>query len=124
MKTIRFLVFRAFLLVAFLMSYLHFLYGQERRQIVPIVRNMAWNDLVTQIKYMPDDSPQESLFKEVLVIQNFLSKHQTEESVTDYDISVFRAIDQVRARLQKPDKDLETIRKELSYKEQDARRGR
>jgi hypothetical protein len=124
MKTIRFLVFRAFLLVAFLMSYLYFLYGQERRQIVPIVHNMAWNDLVTQIKYMPDDSPQESLFKEVLVIQKFLSKHQTEESVTDYDIAVFRAIDQVRARLQKADKDLETIRKELSYKEQEARRGR
>jgi hypothetical protein len=124
MKTIRFLVFRAFLLVAFLTSYLYFLYGQERRQIVPIVRNMAWNDLVTQIKYMPDDSPQESLFKEVLVIQKFLSKHQTEDSVTDYDIAVFRAIDQVRARLQKADKDLETIRKELSYKEQEARRGR
>jgi hypothetical protein len=124
MKTIRFLVFRAFLLVAFLMSYLYFLYGQERGQIVPIVHNMAWNDLVTQIKYMPDDSPQESLFKEVLVIQKFLSKHQTEESVTDYDIAVFRAIDQVRARLQKADKDLETIRKELSYKEQEARRGR
>ncbi len=100
------------------------MYGQERGHVVPIVRNVAWNDLVTQIKYMPDDSPQESLFKEVLVIQKFLSKHSTEESVTDYDIAVFRAIDQVRARLQKSDKDLETIRKELSYTEQEARRGR
>lgn len=124
MKTIRFLVFRALLLVAFITSCLYFLYGQERGHGVPIVRNVAWNDLVTQIKYMPDDSPQESLFKEVLVIQKFLSKHSTEESVTDYDIAVFRAIDQVRARLQKADKDLETIRKELSYKEQEARRGR
>ena len=124
MKTIRFLVFRALLLVAFIMSYLYFLSGQERGHVVPIVRNVAWNDLVTQIKYMPDDSPQESLFKEVLVIQKFLSKHSTEESVTDYDIAVFRAIDQVRARLQKADKDLETIRNELSYKEQEAKRGR
>jgi hypothetical protein len=124
MKTIRFLVFRALLLVAFITSCLYFLYGQERGHVVPIVRNVAWNDLVTQIKYMPDDSPQESLFKEVLVIQKFLSKHSTEESVTDYDIAVFGAIDQVRARLQKADKDLETIRKELSYKEQEAKRGR
>src|SRR5258706_13593761 len=120
----RFLVFHAVLLVAFITTCLCFLYGQERGHVVPIVRNVAWNDLVTQIKYMPDDSPQESLFKEVLVIQKFLSKHSTEESVTDYDIAVFRAIDQVRARLQKSDKDLKTIRKELSYTEQEARRGR
>src|SRR5258705_13696237 len=102
----------------------YFLYGQERGHIVPIVRNVAWNDLVIQIKYLPDDSPQESLFKEVRVIQKFLSEHATEVSVTDYDIAVFRAIDQVRARLQKADKDLETIKKELSYKEQEAKLGR
>ena len=124
MKTIRFLVLRALLLVAFMMSYLYFLYGQEREHGVPIVRNVAWNDLVTQIKYVPDDSPQECLFKEVLVIQKFLSEHATEVSVTDYDIAVFRAVDQVRARLQKADKDLETIKKELSYKEQEAKIGR
>src|SRR5258705_11593453 len=108
MKTIRFLVFRALLLVAFIMSYLYFSYGQERGHAVPIVRNVAWNDLVTQIKYIPDDSPQESLFKEVLVIQNFLDKHSTEVSVTEYDITVFRSIDQFRARLQKADKNLDT----------------
>jgi hypothetical protein len=124
MKTMRFLVFRAFLLVALITNCFYFLYGQERGHAVPIVRNVAWNDLVTQIKYMPDDSPQESLFKEVLVIQKFLSEHATELSVTDYDIAVFRAIDQVRARLQKADKDLETIKKELSYKEQLAKGGR
>src|SRR5258708_9320230 len=124
MKTIRFLVFRALLLVAFITSCLYFLYGQERGHVVPIVRNVAWNDLVTQIKYMPDDSPQESLFKEVLVIQKFLSKHSTEESVTDYDIPVFRAIDQVRPRLQKSAKDLETIRKERTHTDQAPRRAR
>ena len=124
MKTMRFLVFRAFLLVALITSCFYFLYGQERGHVVPVVRNVAWNDLVTQIKYMPDDSPQESLFKEILVIQRFLSEHATEVSVTEYDIAVFRAIDQVRARLQKADKDLETIKKELSYKEQQAKIGR
>jgi len=51
MKIIRFLVFRALLLVAFITSCLYFLYGQERGHVVPIVRNVAWNDLVTQIKY-------------------------------------------------------------------------
>ncbi len=124
MKTIRFLIFRVFLLIAFITTYLCFLYGQEHGHVVPIVRNVAWNDFVTQIKYLPDDSPQESLFKEVLVIQKFLSKHAAEKSVTDYDIAVFSAIDQVRARLQKADKDLETIKKELSYKEQLAKGGR
>src|SRR5262250_1806065 len=113
MKTIRFLVFRVFLLIALITTCFYFLYGQERGRVVPVARNVAWNDLVTQIKYVPDDSKQESLFKEVLVIQKFLSEHATEVSVTDYDIAVFRAIDQVRARLQKADKDLETIRKEL-----------
>jgi hypothetical protein len=124
MKTIRFLIFRVFLLIAFITSCFYFLYGQEREHGVPIVRNVAWNDLVTQIKYVPDDSPQECLFKEVLVIQKFLSQHATEVSVTDYDIAVFKAIDQVRARLQKADKDLETIKKELSYREQEAKTGR
>jgi hypothetical protein len=124
MKTIRFLIFRVFLLIAFITSCFYFLYGQERGHDIPIVRNVAWNDLVTQIKYLPDDSPQESMFKEFLVIQKFLREHATELSVTDYDIAVFRAIDQVRARLQKADKDLETIKKELSYKEQAAKIGR
>jgi hypothetical protein len=124
MKTVRFLAFRVFLLIAFITSCFYFLYGKERGYSVPIVRNVAWNDLVTQIKFLPDDSPQESLFKQVLVIQKFLSEHATEVSVTDYDIAVFRAIDQVRERLQKADKDLETIKKELSYKEQQAKIGR
>lgn len=124
MKTIRLLVFRVLLLVVFIMSYLCFLCGQERGHVVPIVRNVAWNDLVTQIKYIPEDSPEESLFKEALVVQRFLDKHSTEVRVTEYDITVFRAIDQVRARLRKADKDLETIRQELSYKEQEAKRRR
>jgi hypothetical protein len=35
-----------------------------------------------------------------------------------YDLEVFKAIDQARARLQRADRDLETLRNELSYKEE------
>lgn len=124
MKTIRFLVFRVFLLVAFITTYLYLLYGQERERSVPIVRNAAWNDLVNQVDLTADNSPHETLGKEILLIQNFLREHQSEVSVGIYDIAVFRAIDQARARLQKADKDLETIRNELSYKEYEAKGGR
>jgi hypothetical protein len=124
MKTVRFLVFRALLLVTFITAYVYFLFGQERQQSVSIVRNAAWNDLVRQMDPMTDDSPQETLGKEIVLIQKFLREHQFEVSVGIYDIAVFRAIDQARARLQKADKDLETIKNELSYKENQARGGR
>src|SRR5256884_7729683 len=113
-KIIRFLVFRVFLLIAFLSTYLYFLYGQEREQGVPIVRNAAWNDLVREIDLSMDDSPHETLAKEIVLIQKFLREHQSEVSVGIYDITVFKAIDQARARLQKADKDLETIKNERS----------
>jgi hypothetical protein len=124
MKTIRFLVFRTFLIIAFITTYLCFLYGQERGNAVPIVRNVAWNDLVTQVDPLTNDTPNETLGKEFVLIQKFLSEHQSEVSVKIYDITVFRAIDQARARLQKADKDLEKIRNELSYKEEQAKGGR
>lgn len=117
MKTIRFVVFRMLLLIVLIMTYLYFLYGQEPGHSVPIVRNAAWNDLVIQIDPTANDSPHETLGKEITVIQKSLREHQSEVSVGIYDIAVFRAIDQARARLQKADKDLETIRNELSYKE-------
>jgi hypothetical protein len=41
-----------------------------------------------------------------------------------YDLEVFKAIDQARARLQKADRDMETLRKELSYREDQAKVGR
>jgi hypothetical protein len=56
-----------------------------------------------------------------MVIQKFLKEHETEKTIGIYDITVFRAIDQARARLQKADKDLEKIRNELSYKEYQAK---
>jgi hypothetical protein len=124
MKSVRFLVFRVFLLIALLTTYLYFLYGQEHEHSVPIARNAAWNDLVRQIDPSMDDSPHETLGKEIVLIQKFLTEHQYEVSVGIYDINVFKAIDQARARLQKADKDLETIRNELSYKENQATAGR
>ena len=124
MKAVRFLVFRAFLLVTFITAYLYFLYGQERQPFVPIARNAAWKDLVRQLDLGIDNSAHETLGTEVVLIQKFLREHQTEVNVGDYDIAVFKAIDQVRARLQQADKDLQTIRNELSYKEDEARSGR
>jgi hypothetical protein len=123
-KTIRFLVFRGFLLITFITSYLYLLYGREPRDRVPIPRNVVWNDFVIQIGPTADDSPKETLGKEIIVIQKFLREHQSEVTVGIYAITVFRAIDQARARLRKADKDLETISNELSYKEDQARLGR
>ena len=117
MKTIHFLIFRVFLLIAFITTYLCFLYGQERGHVVPILRNTAWNDLITQINPKVDQSALETLGKEILILQSFLVEHQSEVSVRIYDLTVFKAIDRARARLQKADKDLETIKNELSYKE-------
>jgi hypothetical protein len=124
MKTVRFLVLRAFLLITFITAYLYFLYGQEREHFVPVARNAAWNDLVRQIDPSVDNSAHETLGTEVIFIQKFLREHQSEVSVRVYDIAVFKAIDQVRARLQQADRDLETIRNELSYKEYETNRGR
>jgi len=124
MKTIRFLIFRMILLIAFITTCLYFLYGQERGNVVPILRNAAWNDLAIQINFGVEDSARETLGKEILLIQNFLREHQSEVRVGIYDLTVFRAIDQARARLQKADKDLETIKSELSYKEEQVKFGR
>jgi hypothetical protein len=124
MNIIRILLLRALLLVTLISSCVYLTYGKEGPAVVHIVRNVAWNDFITQIKFRPDDSPQDSLDKEMLVIQKFLKAHETEVRVGIYDLEVFKAIDQARARLQKADRDLETLRNELSYKEEQARLGR
>jgi hypothetical protein len=124
MKVTRIRFSRMFLLLVLISSYVYATYGKESPSLVRIVRNAAWNDLVSQIRFSPDDSPQDSLGKEMLVIQRFLKAHETEVRVGVYDLEVFRAIDQARARLQRADKDLDTLRNELSYKEEQARLGR
>lgn len=55
MKTICFLVFRVFLIIAFLSSYLYFWYGQEHDGYTPIARNAACSDPVDQIRLSGDD---------------------------------------------------------------------
>ena|SRR6267154_1348270 len=122
MNITRILPLRAFLLITLLIL---LTYGTEGRPpAVHIVRNVAWNDFISQINFLPDDSPQDSFDKELLVVQKFLKAYETEVRVGVYDLEVFTAIDQARARLQKADGDLETLRKELSYKEAQAKLGR
>src|SRR5439155_6633167 len=113
-----------FLLVTLIGSYVYLTYGKEGPSVVHIVRNAAWNHFISQINFSPDDSPQDSFDKELLVIQKFLKAHETEVRIGIYDLEVFKAIDQARARLQKADRDLETLRNELSYKEEQAKLGR
>jgi len=120
----RSLLFRGLLLVTLISSYVCGTYGKEDSSVVDIVRNVAWNDFIIQIQFLPDDSPQDSLDKELLVIQKFLKAHETEVRVGIYDLEVFKTIEQARARLQKADRDLETLRNELSYKEEQAKLGR
>ncbi len=124
MKTVRFLIFRVFLLIAFMTAYLYLLYGQERGRVVPIARNTAWNDLVIQVNPEMGDSSTDCLGKELLLLQSFLREHKSEQKVGVYDMAVLRTIDHVRARFQKADKDLETIKNELSYKEVQVKLGR
>jgi len=48
----------------------------------------------------------------MLVIQKSLKTHETEVTIGIYDLEVFKAIDQARARLQNADRDLEALRNE------------
>ena len=123
MNIVRTLVFRAIAIVALISSCVYLAHGKESPSIY-IVRNVAWNDFIGQVASVPYESPQDSLGKEMRIIQKFLKLHETEVRVGIYDIEVFKAIDQARARLQKADRDLETLRNELSYKETQARLGR
>jgi hypothetical protein len=104
-----------FLILVLLASCLLRVSGRERS--VPITRNAAWNDLLDQLDTRRTNSSNESVSSDLLLIQKFLKEHETEVTLGVYDVTVFRAIDHVRARFQKSDKDLETIRDALSYKE-------
>jgi hypothetical protein len=106
MKFTSILFFRAFLLLTFTGSYVYLTFAKGNGSVVPIVRNVAWNDFVSQIRFLPDDSSEDSLNKEALVIQKFIKMYETERIIGVYDLEIFRAIDHARARLQKADKDL------------------
>lgn len=117
-------LFRGLLLAALTSAPLFLTYGKEQPSFIPITRNLAWNDFVAQISFLPLDAPEDSLDKDLVIIQTFLKAHEREVKVGIYDIELFRAIDRARARLQKADKDLEKVRNELSYKEQRTTRGK
>src|SRR5882762_2847586 len=59
MNIIRILLLRAFVLVILISSFVYLTYGKEGPSVVHIMRNVAWNDFITQIKFLPDDSPQD-----------------------------------------------------------------
>jgi len=123
MNIVRTQLFRAIVMITLISSCVYLAYGKERPNVY-IVRNVAWNDFIARIASVPNESPQDSLGKEMLIIQKFLKSQETEVKVGIYDVQVFKAIDQARTRLQKADRDLETLRNELSYKEEQARLGR
>jgi hypothetical protein len=116
-------LFRAAMMITLISSCVYLACGKEGPNVY-IVRKVAWNDFIAQIASVPNESTQDSLGKEMLMIQKFLKSHETEVKVGIYDVEVFKAIDQARARLQKGDRDLETLRNELSFKEEQARLGR
>ena len=121
MTTKRIHLFRAIVMVTLISSSTYLASGKNSSNRVYIVRNVAWNDFIDQIASPPYESPQDSLRKETLIIQKFLKSHETEVRVGIYDVEVFKAIDQARARLQKADRDLETLRNELSFREEQTR---
>ena len=109
-----------FLIWVFLVACLSQSSGHGRERGTSITRNVAWNDLLHQLDLEANQVPHETVVQELVVIQKFLKDHQPEVRVEVYDITVFNAIDQARARLQRADKDLEAIRNALSYKEYQA----
>lgn len=116
---IRHSALRLFLILALLTTCLLRVSGREHG--VPITRNTAWNDLLEQFDTGRTNASNESDSSDLILIQKLLKEHETEVTVGVYVVTVFRAVDHVRARFQKADNDLETIREALSYKEFQAR---
>ena len=92
-------IFRAIGVVMLISSCVYLTYGKDNYPSIYIARNIAWNDFIAQIASVAYESPQDSLGKEMLIIQKFLKSHESEVSVGIYDVEVFRAIDQARARI-------------------------
>jgi hypothetical protein len=100
MNIIRTQFFRAIVIGTLFSSCICLTYGKESPASVYIVRNVAWNDFIAQIVSVPYESPQDSLGKEMLIIQKLLKSHETEVRVGIYDVEVFKAIDQVASSCQ------------------------
>jgi hypothetical protein len=108
-------VIRGGLLLISIVSFVYLAYGRENPDEVRVTDSPAWSRLANEIRLYPEESPQDSLDKEMQVIQKFLKEHDGEARVGFHDPEVFRAIDHVRTRLQKADKALERLQNELSH---------
>jgi hypothetical protein len=93
MNSICNLLFHAVLLVILTSSYVFAMYGEEDTSVVHIVRNVTWNDFITQIEFLREDSPQDSLDKK-LVIHRFLKGYEIEVRVDIRDLEALKAINQ------------------------------
>jgi len=71
MNITRILPLRAFLVITLLILFACLTMEQRSSPCVHIVRNVAWNDFISQINFLPDDSPQDSFDKELLVVRSF-----------------------------------------------------
>ena len=80
MNIIRSLLFRAIVIIALINSCVCLAYGKESPNVY-IVRNVAWNDFIAQVASVPYESPQDSLGKEMLIIQRFLKSPENEVKV-------------------------------------------
>lgn len=103
-------------------SYVCQMFGTGYGSVVPIMRSAVWNEFVSQIRFLPDDSPKVSVVKKTLSIGRFLKARVTKARIGIYDVEVFRAI--VQARLEKVDECPEALRIALSYKDEQAKLGR
>ncbi len=72
MNTLRSFLFRTLVQVSFATICVYLTYAKEDPALVPIARNLAWNDFIAQIKFLPQDSPQDSIDKEMLVIHRHI----------------------------------------------------
>src|SRR5260370_21857445 len=98
MNTLRSLLFRTLVPVSFATICVYLTYAKEGPALVLIARNLAWNDFITQIKFLPQDSPQDSIDKEMLLIQRFMKEHEIETNVVVYNHALFPPTHHVRAR--------------------------
>lgn len=98
-----------FCLIVMVFLYLRVLYPQTPSHVVPVKRNIAWNSLYKEV--LNTDKNLQTLFK-------FLREHEHEERIKDtFDVETILAIDQAVQSLKKQERDLQTIRKEIEYKE-------
>jgi len=63
MNISRVLLFGAFLLFTLTGSFVCRMFGKGHESVVPIMRNVVWYDFVSQIRFLPDDSPEDSFAK-------------------------------------------------------------